>query len=70
MKKSLKRFKKVFDSSEAGGAMLCGLTSLVIKAHGNSDEKAIFNAIRQAKTLVSGNIIEKISEDLGDSSEE
>ena len=70
MKKSLKRFKKVFDASEAGGAMLCGLTSLVIKAHGNSDEKAIFNSIRQARTLVSGNIIEKISKDLGDSSEE
>ena len=70
MKKSLKRFKKVFDASEAGGAMICGLTSPAIKAHGNSDEKAIFNAIRQAKTLVGGNVVEKISKDLGDSSEE
>ena len=70
MKKSLKRFKKVFDASEAGGAMLCGLTSLVIKAHGNSDEKAISNAIRQAKTLVDANIVSRISQELGDKGEE
>lgn len=70
MKKSLKRFKKVFDASEAGGAMLCGLTSLVIKAHGNSDETAICNAVRQAKTLVEAKLVERISQELGDSSEE
>ncbi|MBP5445840.1 MAG: phosphate acyltransferase PlsX [Acholeplasmatales bacterium] len=70
MKKSLKRFKKVFDASEAGGAMLCGLTSLVIKAHGNSDEVAICNAIRQARTLVNSKLVERISQELGDNSEE
>ena len=70
MKKSLKRFKNIFDASEAGGAMLCGLTSLVIKAHGNSDEKAICNAVRQAKTLVEANIVEKISQELGEGNEE
>ena len=70
MKKSLKRFKKVFDASEAGGAMLCGLTSLVIKAHGNSDEVAICNAVRQARTLVTSEIVKRISQELGDNSEE
>lgn len=70
MKKSLKRFKNIFDASEAGGAMLCGLTSLVIKAHGNSDEKAICNAVRQARTLVEANIVEKISQELGEGNEE
>ena len=50
--------------------MLCGLTSLVIKAHGNSDEKAICNAVRQARSLVNSNLVSKISQELGDSSEE
>ena len=50
--------------------MLCGLTSLVIKAHGNSDETAICNAVRQAKTLVEAKLVERISQELGDSSEE
>ena len=70
MKKSLKRFKKVFDTSEAGGAMLCGLTSLVIKAHGNSDEKTICSSIRQARGLVEANLVERISQELGDKGEE
>ena len=70
MKKSFKRFKKVFDASEAGGAMLCGLTSLVIKAHGNSDEVAICNAVRQARTLVTSEIVKRISQELGYNSEE
>jgi glycerol-3-phosphate acyltransferase PlsX len=69
MKKSLKRFKKVFDASEAGGAMVCGLTSLVFKAHGNSDEIAIYNAVRQARNLVKSDIVSRISQELGDISE-
>ena len=70
MKKSLKNFKKVFDTSEAGGAMLCGLTSLVVKAHGNSDEKTICSSIRQARGLVESNLVAKMSKELGDKSEE
>ena len=70
MKKSLKKFKKVFDTSEAGGAMLCGLTSLVVKAHGNSDEKTICSTIRQARALVTADIVKRISQELGDKGEE
>jgi glycerol-3-phosphate acyltransferase PlsX len=39
--------RKRFDYREVGGTPFLGLKSLVVKAHGSSDEKAIKNAIRQ-----------------------
>ena len=44
----LKDLKKKFDYSEQGGAPLMGVQAPVIKAHGNSDAKAIKSAVRQA----------------------
>jgi len=49
MKDGLADFKKRFDYTEYGGAPMLGIKKPVIKAHGSSDEKAIKNAIRQAK---------------------
>ncbi|MBQ7957492.1 MAG: phosphate acyltransferase PlsX [Clostridia bacterium] len=40
--------KASMDYKEFGGAPLLGVKKPVIKAHGSSDERAIFNAIRQA----------------------
>lgn len=57
MKKNLKRFSKRLDASEIGGAMIFGLNAPVIKAHGSSNSKAIFNAIRQARTFVKNDVI-------------
>jgi len=34
----------------------------VIKAHGSSNAKAFFNAIRQAQKLVKGGVTEKIAQ--------
>ena len=48
VKKDIKGLKKQFDSAEYGGALLLGSRSPVIKAHGSSDAKAFYNAIRQA----------------------
>ncbi|KNF08771.1 phosphate acyltransferase PlsX [Gottschalkia purinilytica] len=64
LKPSLKEFKKTLDYSEYGGAPLLGIKGAVIKAHGSSDEFAIKNAIRQAKTFIENKIIEKIEEDI------
>ncbi|MDR0983602.1 MAG: phosphate acyltransferase PlsX [Ruminococcus sp.] len=47
--KRAKNFQKKMDYTEVGGAVLLGLDKPVIKAHGSSDAKAFFNAIRQAK---------------------
>lgn len=60
--KDVKNFKKKMDYSEVGGAVLLGISKPVIKAHGSSDARAFYNAIRQAKECVEGGVIEKIAE--------
>lgn len=61
-KKTFKNIKKTFDTSEIGGAPLLGVEGAVIKAHGNSDARAMFCAIRQARELVSSGVVETIRE--------
>lgn len=60
MRKNLKRFKKRMSTKEVGGAMLFGLSKIVVKAHGNSDPIAYFNAIRLAKEMVEADVINKV----------
>ncbi|MBE6728845.1 MAG: phosphate acyltransferase PlsX [Ruminococcaceae bacterium] len=64
LKKDLYSLKSMMDSSEVGGALLLGVKQPVIKAHGNSDAKAIKNAIRQAKYFYDGKVIDSISQGL------
>jgi glycerol-3-phosphate acyltransferase PlsX len=59
MRKNLKRFAKRMDSSEVGGAMILGVGSPCIKAHGSSDPHAIAMAIKQAEMMVKTDIIKK-----------
>ena len=49
------------DYKSVGGALMLGAGKPVIKAHGSSDAKAFYNAIRQAKNCVSGNMIAAIA---------
>lgn len=53
-------FGKQMDYRETGGSALMGVKKPVIKAHGSSDSKAFFNAIRQAKKCVDGKVIDSI----------
>lgn len=53
VKDGLKTIKNTMDYSEYGGAALFGLKAPVIKAHGSSNGRAIFSAIRQAHMMVS-----------------
>ena len=64
LKSGLKKFKKRLDYTEYGGAPLLGVKGAVIKAHGSSDEKAIKNAIRQAKVFIDNRVIEKIEREI------
>ncbi|MBE6838260.1 MAG: phosphate acyltransferase PlsX [Ruminococcus sp.] len=64
MKKEVAAFKKKIDYSEVGGAVLMGISKPVIKAHGSSDAKAFFNAIRQAKNCVENDVVGEISRSL------
>lgn len=54
-------FKKSMDYREYGGAPLLGTKKPVIKGHGSSDAKAVYNAIGQAKKFVETGIIGEIS---------
>ena len=61
MKPGLKSIKTKMDYTEYGGAALFGLQAPVIKAHGSSNAKAIFSAIRQANVMVEHNVCATIA---------
>lgn len=61
LKPDLMQLKSKMDYTEYGGAGLFGLQSPVIKAHGSSNATAIFNAIRQAQTMVRHDVTETIT---------
>ncbi|MBG9982263.1 phosphate acyltransferase PlsX [Aerococcaceae bacterium DSM 111020] len=42
-----------------GGAVFLGIDAPIIKAHGNSNDEAILNAIRQARTAVKNDFVQK-----------
>ncbi|MGE7110912.1 phosphate acyltransferase PlsX [Lysinibacillus sp. NPDC047702] len=62
MKSNLRDLKNKMDYTEYGGAALFGLQAPVIKAHGSSNAKAIYSAIRQASTMVEHTVISTITE--------
>jgi glycerol-3-phosphate acyltransferase PlsX len=62
VKNDLKTLKNKLDYSEYGGAGLFGLAAPVIKAHGSSNRRALYNAIRQASHMVEYNVTETIKE--------
>ena len=64
VKPALKSVLKDFDASEYGGAPLLGVNGAVVKAHGSSDARAIKNAVRQARSMLEGKVVEKIRDGL------
>ena len=62
LKPNLLKLKTQMDYSEYGGAGLFGLKAPVIKAHGSSDAKAIFSAIRQTREMIEHQVIGTIQE--------
>lgn len=65
IKNELGSLKKKLDYSEYGGAGLFGLKAPIIKAHGSSNGRAIYNAIRQARTMVKFEVTKTIHETIG-----
>ena len=64
LKKGIKDFKASFDYTEHGGAPVLGAKKVVIKAHGSSNAKAFYSAIRQAKHFHENGVIEAINDNL------
>lgn len=65
VKPELTALKGKLDYSEYGGAGLFGLKAPVIKAHGSSNGRAVFNAIRQARTMVAYDVTATIHDMIG-----
>ncbi|MCL2851545.1 MAG: phosphate acyltransferase PlsX [Defluviitaleaceae bacterium] len=61
---ALRGLKKRFDVSDVGGAPFLGLNSLVVKAHGSSDARAVTGAINQCVIFISSDIITKVEQNL------
>lgn len=61
----IRALTKKMDYKAVGGAVMLGVQKPVIKAHGSSDGTAFFNAIRQAKDCVAGNVVQTIAENTG-----
>ena len=61
VKNDLVQLKGKMDYTEYGGAALFGLKSPVIKAHGSSNARAIYSAIRQATIMVEHEVCETIA---------
>ena len=61
---TFRNLKHSFDATEIGGAPLLGVEGAVIKAHGNSNARAIFCAIRQARCVVEGGVVDLIREEV------
>ena len=65
IKKDLYGMKAMLDPSEVGGTALLGITKPVIKAHGSSDDRAIFNAVRQAIVCARADVAGAIEANIG-----
>ena len=64
VKGGIGQLKRTMDYTEYGGAPILGAAKPVIKAHGSSNGKAFYHAIRQAKKLAENNLIEAITENI------
>lgn len=64
LKPVFRKFKKKFDYTEHGGAILLGVNGPVIKAHGSSNAKAMKNAVRQAVLCIEGGVVESIRNEI------
>ena len=59
----IKRFSKMVDYKEYGGALFLGVKKPVVKAHGSSDEKLFEYTIKQAEKFVENRAVERMIEE-------
>jgi len=64
VKPGLSRFKKKMDYKEVGAAPLLGVDGLVLKSHGSSDARAIYNAVRQARIALQSDLTATIKAEI------
>ena len=65
-KPAFRRFKKLMDYTEVGGAPLLGVQGAVVKAHGSSNAHAMSCAIGQVIKMVNGHVVDIIEKGVAD----
>lgn len=63
-KKKMYEVKNMMDYNNYGGAVLLGTTKTIVKGHGNSGEKAVYNCIKQAYNMEKNNLCQAIGEEI------
>ncbi len=62
--KGFKRMKTTMNYKRFGGAILLGVDGIVVKAHGNSDEYAFYQAIGVCDNMIKVDIVNRIKKEL------
>lgn len=60
LQKRLHSIQSLFHYAEYQGALLCGIDGIVIKCHGHSNAKAIFNGIKGAIAMIQNKLLDQI----------
>lgn len=69
LKDSLYSLKQDMDYTEAGGAVLFGLQAPVVKSHGSSDAKSIYNTIKQIRTMLETDVVGQLVQEFSEGGE-
>ena len=64
LKKDFMAMKDGLDVNKIGGTPLLGISKPVVKAHGSSNDEAIFSAVRQAVNFSRAGVIEEIEKNI------
>lgn len=62
--KGMKELRNTMDYKKVGGAMLLGVNTVAVKAHGNADEVSFYSSIKIAYTLAKNNVVNEIKENI------
>ena len=64
VRKGMKNMSETMDYKTTGGAMLLGINGNVVKAHGSSDARSFYHALRIARKLAEQDVVNKIKKGL------
>lgn len=70
LKKSINELKDFMDYNNYGGGVMLGVNKIMVKGHGGSKSKAIYNCIKQAYTMEKNHLCEEIGSEIAKLNEE
>lgn len=70
LKKSINELRDFMDYNNYGGGVMLGVNKIMVKGHGGSKSKAIYNCIKQAYTMEKNHLCEEIGSEIAKLNEE